>query len=129
MKKIIVILSLSILLFGCTTSNPDINVPKNPDTNNGDASIDAETGLTIDVETGLLQMTIDKLAQFDGKNGNKAFVAIDGNVYDVTGNRKWLNGDHEKGMSAGRDLSAFISGAPHGYDILKEFTMVGKIVE
>lgn len=129
MKKLAIILGICILLYGCTTTNPDINQPENPTSENGDATIDEATGLTIDGETGLLQMTIDELAQFNGKDGKKAFVAIDGNVYDVTNNRKWLDGNHEKGMSAGRDLSAFISSAPHGYDILKQFTVVGKIVE
>lgn len=125
MKKIILLIVLSLFFVGCTTSS-DVdqpNIPKN------DSTFDESTGLTIDAETGLLQMTIDELEQFNGKDGNKAFVAIDGNVYDVTGNRKWLDGNHEKGMSAGRDLSAFISSAPHGYDILKQFTVVGKIVE
>jgi len=126
MKKIILLIIFSIFLVGCTTSTPVINQPETPNT---DSTIDEATGLTIDAETGLLQMTIEELAQFNGKDGAKAFVAIDGNVYEVTGNRKWLEGNHEQGMSAGRDLSEFISGAPHGYDILKQFTIVGKIVE
>lgn len=128
MKKLMNILSVFLLLYGCTTTL-EVNQPNNPIPENGETTTDAETGLTIDTETGLLQMTIDELVQFNGKDGNKAYVAIDGNVYDVTNNRKWLNGDHERGMSAGRDLSAYISSAPHGYDILKQFTIVGKIVE
>jgi predicted heme/steroid binding protein len=126
MKKIIVFISVSLILFGCSTSTPAVNQPTTP---NSDPTIDEATGLTIDTETGLLQMTVEELAQFNGKDGAKAYVAVDGNVYDVTGNRKWLDGNHEKGMSAGRDLSEFISGAPHGKDILKQFTIVGKIVE
>jgi predicted heme/steroid binding protein len=126
MKKIIVFISISLILFGCSTSTPAVNQPTTP---NSDPTIDEATGLTIDTETGLLQMTVEELAQFNGKDGAKAYVAVDGNVYDVTGNRKWLDGNHEKGMSAGRDLSEFISGAPHGKDILKQFTIVGKIVE
>jgi predicted heme/steroid binding protein len=126
MKKIIVFISISLILFGCSTSTPAVNQPTTP---NSDQTIDEATGLTIDTETGLLQMTVEELAQFNGKDGAKAYVAVDGNVYDVTGNRKWLDGNHEKGMSAGRDLSEFISGAPHGKDILKQFTIVGKIVE
>jgi len=126
MKKIVVLVFLIFLLIGCQTTTPVVNQPTTP---NSDPTIDDVTGLTIDADTGLLQMTIDELAQFNGKDGSKAFVAIDGNVYDVTGNRKWLDGNHEKGMSAGRDLSEFISGAPHGNDILKQFTIVGKIVD
>ena len=36
---------------------------------------------------------------------------------------------HEDGMTAGRDLSEFISSAPHGRDILKQFEIVGKLVD
>jgi len=117
MKKIILILSLSLVLFGCSAPSTN-NEP--PSSNNGDNS---------EVETELLELTLKELAEFDGKDGRKAYVAVDGNIYDVTGNRKWLNGDHEQGMTAGKDLSAFISGAPHGKDILKQFTIVGKLVE
>ena len=56
-------------------------------------------------------------------------MAVDGDIYDVTGNRKWLNGEHEDGMTAGRDLSEFISSAPHGRDILKQFEIVGNLVD
>lgn len=129
MKKLVFVFGIFLLLFGCSAIIPEVNQPEKITTEYSDATIDEQTGLTIDIETGLLQMTLDELAQFNGKDESKAFVAIDGNVYDVTNNRKWLNGNHEKGMSAGRDLSAFISSAPHGYDILKQFTVVGKIVE
>jgi len=127
MKKIILIISLSLVLLGCATT-PEPSQPNTPETPTTDSTIDEATGLAIDAETGLLLMTIEELAQFDGKDGAKAFVAIDGDVYEVTGDRKWLDGNHEEGMTAGRDLSEFISGAPHGYDILKQFTIVGKII-
>lgn len=128
MKKIVLLIILSLLLFGCATT-PEPSQPNTPETPITDTTIDEATGLPLDAETGLLLMTIEELAQFDGKDGAKAFVAIDGDVYEVTGDRKWLDGNHEEGMTAGRDLSEFISGAPHGYDILKQFTIVGKIVE
>jgi predicted heme/steroid binding protein len=114
MKKLIIILSISLGLFGCTTPN---------------TSEEPSTPSTGEVQTELLELTLEELAQFDGKGDNKAYVAVDGNVYDVTGNRKWLDGEHEQGMTAGKDLSDFISSAPHGKDILKQFTIVGKLVE
>ena len=114
MKKLIIILSISLGLFGCTTPN---------------TSEEPSTPSTGEVQTDLLELTLEELAQFDGKGDNKAYVAVDGNVYDVTGNRKWLDGEHEQGMTAGKDLSDFISSAPHGKDILKQFTIVGKLVE
>jgi predicted heme/steroid binding protein len=119
MKKLFLMLSISLLLFGCA-AEPAVDQPEAPMTENDE---------TTETDTELLQLTIEELAAFDGKGGNKAYVAVDGKVYDVTNNRKWLNGDHEQGMSAGRDLSEFISSSPHGADILKQFTVVGKIVE
>jgi predicted heme/steroid binding protein len=118
MKKLFLMFSISLLLFGCAETA--IDQPEAPTTENDE---------TTESDSELLQLTIDELAAFDGKGENKAYVAVDGNVYDVTNNRKWLNGDHEDGMSAGRDLSEFISSSPHGKDILKQFTVVGKIVE
>lgn len=117
MKKPILILSISLILFGCSTpiSNAEPSTPSNGD--------------NTEVESELLELTVEELAQFDGKNGNKAYVAVDGNIYDVTGNRKWLDGEHERGMTAGKDLSEFISSAPHGKEILKQFKIVGKLVE
>jgi len=116
MKKLILILSISLILFGCSTTTP--NEPSTPSPE--DNSV---------VETELLELTLEELSEFDGKDGRKAYVAVDGDIYDVTGNRKWLNGEHEQGMTAGKDLSEFISSAPHGKDILKQFTIVGKLVE
>jgi len=55
-------------------------------------------------------------------------VAVDGQVYDVTNEPNWRNGDHN-GQQAGQDVSAYITGAPHGKGILDRFAVAGKIVE
>ena len=93
----------------------------------GGETIDEVTGLRIEAETGLLLMSIEELAQFNGKEGNLAFVAVDGQVYDVSNEPNWRNGDHN-GQQAGQDVSAYITGAPHGKGILERFTVVGKII-
>jgi predicted heme/steroid binding protein len=46
--------------------------------------------------------TTDELSKYDGQDGSKAYVAIDGTVYDVT--PVFENGYHF-GHFAGRDLS------------------------
>jgi predicted heme/steroid binding protein len=71
--------------------------------------------------------TLDELAAFNGKNGQPAYVAVDGTVYDVTNNRAWKNGQHQN-YSAGMDLTEAIKAAPHGTDILKDVPVVGKLV-
>lgn len=128
MRNTVIALALILLLSGCAAETPIAEVfePK-PIETNGETR-DEVTGLRIEAETGLLLVTIDELAQFNGKDGNLAFVAVDGQVYDVTNEPKWRNGDHN-GQQAGQDVSAYITGAPHGKGILDRFKAVGKIVE
>ena len=59
--------------------------------------------------------SLEQLAEFDGKNGAPAYVAVDGLVYDVTGSRMWPEGEHARcdfGAMAGQDLSETIKQAP-----------------
>ncbi|MFD0896631.1 cytochrome b5 domain-containing protein [Loigolactobacillus binensis] len=66
-----------------------------------------------------------ELAEFDGSNGKKAYVAIDGVVYDVTDVKAWSEGKHH-GQTAGKDLSAVIVKAPHKKSVLAKLPVVGK---
>ena len=78
---------------------------------------------------GTLELTLDELKQFDGKNGNPAYVAVDGIIYDVSNVAKWKNGDHN-GYSAGNDLTDIIKNeSPHGVKNLEGLPVVGKIVD
>lgn len=49
--------------------------------------------------------TRDQLAAFTGRNGNPAYVAVGGTVYDVTDAAGWSLATHF-GLTAGRDLTA-----------------------
>ncbi|KRM12300.1 cytochrome b5 domain-containing protein [Paucilactobacillus suebicus] len=71
--------------------------------------------------------TKEELSKFDGQNGNKAYVAIDGTVYDMTDVPAWANGQHH-GNVAGQDLSDVILKSPHGKSVLAKLTVVGKLV-
>lgn len=71
--------------------------------------------------------TLAELAAYNGKNGQPAYVAVDGIVYDVTNNKAWKNGQHQN-YSAGMDLTEPIKAAPHGLDILKDVPQVGKLI-
>jgi predicted heme/steroid binding protein len=76
-----------------------------------------------------LVLTLDELAQYDGKNGNPAYIAVDGVIYDVTDVPQWKNGDHN-GFTAGNDLTVQIKTiSPHGVSKLKGLTVVGKLAE
>ena len=74
-----------------------------------------------------VNLTKEELKQYDGKDGHKAYVAVDGTVYDVTGVEAWQNGEHH-GNLAGQDLSAVIMNAPHKKSVLNNLPVVGKLV-
>lgn len=67
----------------------------------------------------------EELSKFSGKNGAKAYVAIDGVVYDVTLIKQWKGGKHKMGIRAGKDLSKMITKSPHGKAVLKKLPKRG----
>lgn len=81
-----------------------------------------------DDNTEMLQLTLEQLAMYDGQDGNKAYIAVNGKVYDVTGIAAWEGGTHN-GNYAGRDLTDEIMDAPHGEAVLGNLEQVGVIVE
>lgn len=68
------------------------------------------------------------LAEFDGRDGRPAYVAVDGIVYDVTNISAWKDGTHH-GNHAGQDLSEAIKHAPHEKSVLAKLTKVGKLID
>jgi len=74
--------------------------------------------------------TLDELKNFNGQNGNPAYVAVNGIVYDLTKSAKWKNGLHNvcsDSTYAGVDFSELIKSSPHGVDVLKKFPAVGTL--
>ena len=69
-----------------------------------------------------------ELAKFNGQNGNPAYVAVNGTVYDVTNVPEWKNGSHFGRFQAGADLSDAIKLSPHGVGKLDGVPVVGKYV-
>ena len=77
--------------------------------------------------SALLELTLAELKQFDGKGGRKAYIAVGGTIYDVTGNLNWFRGNHN-GFEAGQDLtSAMDNQSPHGRSKLVGLPIVGRI--
>lgn len=69
----------------------------------------------------------DELAKFNGKNGQPAYVAINGTVYDVSGKDAWKNGEHH-GNLAGLDLTdVLFNKSPHKDKVLQGLPVVGKL--
>lgn len=84
------------------------------------------TAASTTAAAGQKVFTLDELKTYDGKNGNPAYVAVNGIVYDVTNVKAWANGTHQ-GLTAGQDLSSAIGNSPHGTSVLDGLTVVGTL--
>lgn len=72
-------------------------------------------------------ITLEELKRFDGRNGQPAYVAYKGIVYDVSESAMWGEGDHEGMHQAGADLSTAHDDAPHDVYVT-DFPEVGRLV-
>lgn len=70
--------------------------------------------------------TLEELKTYNGQNGNPAYVAVDGIVYDVSNVPQWSNGLHQ-GLTAGNDLTEAFYNSPHGASALKDLPIVGTL--
>ncbi|MDO8847781.1 MAG: cytochrome b5 domain-containing protein [Coriobacteriia bacterium] len=73
------------------------------------------------------EFTLEDLKQYNGRDGNPAYVAYEGNVYDVSDSAMWDDGDHMGSHEAGADLTAAHDDAPHDVHIV-DFPQVGTLV-
>ncbi len=69
--------------------------------------------------------TVEELAQFDGKDGRPAYVAVNGIVYDATQSKLWRSGTHVRVHQAGGDLTTALQLAPHPADRMDRLPRVG----
>jgi predicted heme/steroid binding protein len=74
-------------------------------------------------------MTLEELATYDGQEGRKAWVAVNGNVYDFTASPLWQKGDHQNLHRAGADLTEELQDAPHVRAVIERYPVVGQIEE
>ena len=136
-KTVIVVMSmlfLALFMVACASGAVDTTAAAAAATNSATSAPAASSTATADTAAadaaanGTLELTLDQLKQYDGKNGNPAYVAVDGIIYDVTNVAKWKNGDHN-GYSAGNDLTDIIKNkSPHGVKNLEGLPIVGKLV-
>lgn len=78
-----------------------------------------------------IDLNLEQLKEFDGKNGRPAYVAVGGTIYDVTLSRLWRGGEHDPSHGdayAGKDLTLVLEKSPHGDKHLKDFPVVGRLV-
>lgn len=120
LKSILFLILLSALCFnycmGCNQSAKK-ETPQSSQTQNTDTNSSQQSNRIF---------TKAELSKYDGLNGNKAYVAIDGKVYDVSNNRQWHNGQHEN-YKAGTDLTQDMKNSPHGTRVLEGLPVVGNL--
>ena len=76
-----------------------------------------------------VELTLEELKEFNGKDGKPAYVAVDGIIYDVTASALWQNGSHN-GFEAGQDLTdAIKEKSPHGVAKLANVVEIGVVKE
>lgn len=70
--------------------------------------------------------TLDELSKYNGKNGQPAYVAYKGIVYDVSNVPQWTGGTHH-GEQAGTDVTNDISKSPHGEKVFADLPRIGTL--
>lgn len=134
MKRIatilISVLALALFAVGCASGAADSTAVAADAANESAAVATTDDSASADAAaSSMLELTLDELKQYDGKNGNPAYVAVDGIIYDMTNVAAWRNGDHN-GYTAGNDLTDIIKNkSPHGVKNLEGVPVVGKIVD
>ncbi len=78
----------------------------------------------------ILGVTIDELKTMNGNGGKKAYVAVEGRVYDVSGLASWKGGNHQGGLHmAGNELTVeILRDSPHGAASLDKAYLIGILV-
>lgn len=79
-------------------------------------------------EVGSTDVSLSELGDYNGKDGNPAYIAVDGVVYDVTDNEAWAGGEHNE-LPAGFDYTDEILESPHGEEVLENLEVVGNLVD
>lgn len=103
----------------------DEDATEDEDSDNNDTT-ESDDEMTTDTDR---IFTLEELSKYNGRDGNPAYVAVDGIVYDLTDSGAWRNGKHN-GFTAGKDLTEEIKNiSPHGVKNLEGIPIVGKLAE
>jgi predicted heme/steroid binding protein len=122
---LLTVTSLALFACGTSTSNNSTTTSSEMASTSSVSSSSSMSSTSSEMAT----FTLEELSQYTGKNGEKAYVAVDGVVYDVTNVPAWKNGEHQNGLTAGKDLSKEILSSPHGKSVLENLPVVGKLVK
>ena len=74
-------------------------------------------------------MVLEELRQYNGKNGNPAYIAYRDQIYDVSASGIWLGGIHFFRHPAGTDLTKYLSQAPHDEERVLKMPKIGMLLD
>jgi len=80
------------------------------------------------LERPISTFTLEKLEKYNGQGGKLSYVAVNGEVYEVSASPMWGNGLHAGLHRAGCDLTGALFVAPHGKRVFERFKKVGVLV-
>lgn len=89
-------------------------------------TIDELIGDNCNFYTQQKQFTLAELSQYDGKNGNPAYVAIDGIVYDVSNESVFRNSKNIENI-AGKDLTKQFNFYNRINEIINRASKIGEL--
>ena len=113
------------IFVGC--SNTGTNNTTNDKNKTENSTNNSTTNKNESINSGTEKtFTLDELSKYNGTNGQPAYIAVDGVVYDVTSN--FPNGEHH-GCKAGTDSTESIKKISHGSAILSNSPVVGKLAQ
>jgi len=76
---------------------------------------------------GMSIISREELEENAGGEGKSAFVAVNGDVYDLSASPAWKSGEHMGEHHAGCDLTEALERAPHGIEMLERYRKVGEL--
>ena len=118
MRMLFIVLGLLVMLTGCSGNPAKKQETPPPAAPNNTSTAQQRV------------FNLDELKNYNGQNGNPAYVAVNGVVYDVTNSSKWKNGVHKACSSstqAGVDFSDSIKSSPHGVNVMSKFPQIGTL--
>lgn len=120
------LLTAALALAGCVSAAPAPTPTAAPEATATPDPAAALEPAAAPGEAPALELTAEELAAYDGTDGRKAYVAVNGTIYEVTDVSAWAGGQHN-GNVAGKDLTDAIKNSPHGEKVLEKLTVVGKL--
>lgn len=113
---ILIIILVFATMIGCSSKEPDIQMQETGGSASNDGvdtnANDSDTAQSPDAQ--LPVFNAEELAKYDGVDGNPAYVAYEGYVYDVSDIKAWKDGIHQGKHKAGFDYTEVLNNqAPH----------------